>query len=134
MHKFILSFFLLLALTATSCRAMAEFVEFTKVDIATIYVDKESLEKKGNTAQMLILIDYNTPLSDKVGKSVLSDKLQYQYDCQEKRFQIIATSAHSGHMATGETVSVTPDPPLLTPVALGTLDESFWAMACAKKL
>ena len=59
MHKFLLSFLLLLALTAISCNAMAEFVEFTKFDIATIYFDKESLVKKGNTAQMWIFIASN---------------------------------------------------------------------------
>jgi len=133
MHKFFLTFFLSLALTAISCSAMAEFVEFTKLDMATIYVDKESLVKKGNRAKMWIMIDYNAPLSDKVGKSVLSDKLQYQYDCKEKQYQIIASSAHSGNMATGKTVSVNADPPVLTKVAPGTLDENFWEMACVKK-
>lgn len=133
MPKFFVTVFLSLALTAISFSAMAEFVEFTKLEMATIYVDKESLVKEGNRAKMWIMIDYQAPLSDKVGKSVLSDKLQYQYDCKEKQFQIIASSAHSGHMAKGETVSVNPDPPMLTPVALGTLDESFWEMACLKK-
>lgn len=133
MNKFFITFFLSLALTAISCSAMAEFVEFTKLEMATIYVDKESLGKEGNRAKMWFMIDYNAPQSDKVGKSVLSDKLQYQYDCKEKRFQIIASSAHAGNMATGETVSVNPDPPVLTPVAPGTLDESFWEMACVKK-
>jgi hypothetical protein len=35
-----------LALTAISCSAMAEFIEFAKLDMATISVDKESLVKK----------------------------------------------------------------------------------------
>jgi len=124
--------FLILLLVVVSQSAMAEFIEFKKLDVATIYIDKSSINKKGNTAKMWIMIDYKEPQSDKVGKSVLSDKVQYQFDCKEKRFQIIASSAHAGHKGTGETVSVNPDPPVLTPVAPGTLDESFWEMTCTK--
>ena len=51
MNKFFITFFLSLALTAISCSAMAEFVEFAKLEMATIYVDKESLVKKGNRAK-----------------------------------------------------------------------------------
>ena len=65
---------------------MEEFFEFIKLDMATISVDKESLVKKGNRAKMWIMIDYNAPLPDNVGKSLLSDKLQCQYDCKEKQF------------------------------------------------
>lgn len=127
-HKFALILFL----TFASQVAIAEFVEFTKLDVATIYVDKSSLVKKGNVSKLWVMIDYNSPQSDKVGKMVLSDKLQYQYDCKEKQFQIIASSAHAGQKATGEIVSVNPDAPVLTPVVPGTLDEKFWEIACVK--
>jgi hypothetical protein len=128
MHKF----FIMLVLAAVSQSAMAEFVEFRKLDVATIYTDKSSIVKNGNTAVLWIMIDYKSPQPDKTGKSVLSDKLQYQYDCKEKQFRIVASSAHAGNMATGETVSVNPDPPVLTPVAAGSMDEEFWKMACEK--
>jgi hypothetical protein len=131
--NFVRNIFLILILVLLSQVAMAEFIEFTKLDVATIYVDKSSLVKKGNVSKLWVMIDYNSPQSDKVGKMVLSDKLQYQYDCKGKQFQIIASSAHAGQKATGETVSVNPDPPVLTPVVAGTLDESFWKIACTKK-
>jgi hypothetical protein len=122
----------MLVLSVFSQSALADFVEFRKLDVATVYTDKSSIVKNGNTAVLWIMIDYKSPQPDKTGKSVLSDKLQYQYDCDEKQYRIIASSAHAGNMATGETVTVNPDPPVLTPVAAGSMDEEFWKMACEK--
>jgi len=122
--------FLMLVLAAVSQSVMAEFVEFRKLDVATVYTDNSGIVKDGNTALLWIMIDYKSPQPDKTGKSVLSDKLQYQYDCKEKQFRIVASSAHAGNMATGETVTVNPDPPVLIPVAAGSMDEEFWKMAC----
>jgi hypothetical protein len=128
MHRY----FVILALAVVCQSVMAEFDEFRKLDVATVYTDESSIARNGNTALLWIMIDYKSPQPDKSGKSVLSDKLQYQYDCKEKQYSIIASSAHAGNMATGETVSVNPDPPVLTPVEAGTMVEEFWKMACTQ--
>ncbi len=108
----------------------SEWVVFEATPEATIYIDPSSIRREGDLAEMWALIDYPTPQPDKTGKQVLSDKLQYQYDCSGRQLSIIATSAHAGPMATGEIINVNPDPPELTAVPTGTTAEKMWARAC----
>lgn len=81
---------------------------------AIIYVDSFTILKEGSRAEMWVLIDYKKPQSDKTRKQVLSDKLHCQYDCKERQLNIIATLAHAGPMASGETININLDPPQLT--------------------
>ena len=111
----------------------AEWVVFEAAPDATIYVDTSTIHKDGGRAEMWVLIDYKTPQLDKTGKHVLSDKLHYQYECKEKQLSIIATSAHAGPMASGETININPDPPQLRPVPEGTTAEQMWKRACGIK-
>ena len=108
----------------------SEWVVFEATPEATIYIDSSSIRREGDRAEMWALIDYPTPQPDKTGKQVLSDKLQYQYDCSGRQLSIIATSAHAGPMATGEVINVNPDPPELMRVPEGTAAERMWARAC----
>jgi hypothetical protein len=97
---------------------------------ATLYTEPSTIIKEGRTAKMWALIDYKLPQQDKTGKQVLSDKLQYQYDCQGKTLSIIATTAYTGPMASGDIVNENPDAPQVTPIPAGTLAESLWQQAC----
>ena len=109
---------------------VAEWVVFETTSDATIYVDPSTISKEGGRAQMWALIDYASPQPDKTGKQVMSDKVHYQYDCVDKQLSITDTSAHAGPMASGETINVNPDPPVLTPVPAGTTAEKMWQHAC----
>ena len=115
-----------------SCKPapVSEWVVFEAAPDATIYVDPSTIRREGDRAEMWVLIDYASPQPDKTGKQVMSDKLQYQYDCSGKQLSIVATSAHAGRMASGETINVNPDPPQLTPVPAGTTAEKMWQHAC----
>jgi hypothetical protein len=115
-----------------SCKPapVAEWVVFEAAPDATIYVDPSTIKKEGGRAEMWVLIDYKSPQPDKTGKQVMSDKLHYQYECVEKQFSIVDTSAHAGPMAGGETININPDPPQLTPVPAGTTAEKMWQRAC----
>jgi hypothetical protein len=109
---------------------VSEWVVFEATPEATIYIDPSTIRREGDRAEMWALIDYKTPQPDKTGKQVLSDKLQYQYDCKARQLSIIATSAHAGPMASGEIINVNPDPPQVTPIPAGTTAEQMWARAC----
>ena len=109
---------------------VSEWIVFEATPDATIYIDPSTIRREGDRAEMWALIDYRTPQPDKTGKQVLSDKLQYQYDCSARQLSIIATSAHAGPMASGEIINVKPDPPELTAVPEGTTAERMWARAC----
>lgn len=109
----------------------ADWVVFHVAQDATLYTQPLTVIKEGRSAKMWALIDYKQPQQDKTGKLVLSDKLQYQYDCQNKTQSIIATTAYTGPMASGDIVNENPDPPEVTPIPAGTLAESLWQQACA---
>ena len=126
MHKLI--FMMVLAALSNVALAAWQVVETTPE--VTIYLDPATVKRTGNRATLWILLDYKQAQPDKTGKKVLSDKVQYQFDCKEKQYQTISTSAHTGNMAGGEIVNINPDPPKLTPVAAGTLDEVFLQRAC----
>ena len=121
-----------LALQVAICPASiaADWVVFHAAQDATLYTEPSTIIKEGSSAKMWALIDYKQPQQDKTGKQVLSDKLQYQYDCQDKTQSIIATTAYTGPMATGDIVNENPDPPEVTPIPAGTLAESLWQQAC----
>ena len=118
------------AVAAPAAVTVPEWVVFEATPDATIYIDPSTIRREGDRAEMWALIDYKTPQPDKTGKQVLSDKLQYQYDCGARQLSIIATSAHAGPMGTGEIINVNPDPPELTPVPAGTTAEKMWVRAC----
>ena len=121
-----------MTLGIASCKPapVSEWVVFEAAPDATIYVDPSTIRREGDRAEMWVLIDYASPQPDKTGKQVMSDKLQYQYDCSGKQLSIVATSAHAGPMASGETINVNPDPPQLTPIPAGTTAEKMWQHAC----
>jgi hypothetical protein len=121
-----------MTLGIASCKPapVSEWVVFEAAPDATIYVDPSTIRREGDRAEMWVLIDYASPQPDKTGKQVMSDKLQYKYDCSGKQLSIVATSAHAGPMASGETINVNPDPPQLTPIPAGTTAEKMWQHAC----
>ena len=121
-----------MTLGIASCKPapVSEWVVFEAAPDATIYVDPSTIRREGDRAEMWVLIDYASPQPDKTGKQVMSDKLKYQYDCSGKQLSIVATSAHAGPMASGETINVNPDPPQLTPIPAGTTAEKMWQHAC----
>jgi Surface-adhesin protein E len=121
-----------MACVLVSCKPkpVSEWVVFESAPEATIYVDPSTLHREGDRAEMWVLIDYRQPLPDKTGKQVLSDKLHYQYDCKNRQYSIVDTSAHAGPMATGELINVNPDPPEVVPVPPGTTAEEMWKHAC----
>ena len=109
----------------------ADWVELQSEPEATLYTQPSTIQKEGDNATLWVLINYKQPLLDKTGKQVLSDKLHYQYHCKDKMESIIATTAYTGPMASGDIVNENPDAPQVTPIAPGTLAEVMFKQACA---
>lgn len=122
-----------LALGFTVCHpaVAANWVAFHAAPEGTLYTEPSTIDKQGNNVKMWVLIDYKQPQRDKTGKQVLSDKLQYLYDCQGKTLSVIATTAYTGPMASGDIVNENPDAPEVTPIPPDTLSEDLWKQACA---
>jgi len=108
----------------------ADWVELQSEPEATLYTQPSTIQKEGDNATLWVLINYKQPLLDKTGKQVLSDKLHYQYHCKDKMESIIATTAYTGPMASGDIVNENPDAPQVTPIAPGTLAEVMFKQAC----
>jgi hypothetical protein len=108
----------------------ADWVELQSEPEATLYTQPSTIQKEGNNATMWVLIDYKQPQPDKTGKQVMSDKLHYQYHCKDKTLSIIATTAYTGPMASGDIVNENPDAPQVTPIDPDTLAEDMWKQAC----
>jgi hypothetical protein len=97
-----------------------------------VYVDPESIRRKGNLAKMWQLYDYKT-VQTVAGDSLLSIKRYNEFDCVDARTRMLAYTWFSGNMATGKVVYSTPDEQQWEPVVPRTINRALWKVACDKK-
>lgn len=69
----------------------------------TGYADATTLRKTGHLAQVWVLFDYKAPQQFE-GKSFLSVREQFEFDCRVERLQLLAVVAHPENMARGKVV------------------------------
>ena len=132
---YLLSFCLLLTLLLLGGGpAFAEWVLTSGDDEVglKVYVDPESIRRKGNLAKMWQLYDYKT-VQTVAGDSLLSIKRYNEFDCVEARTRMLAYTWFSGNMATGKVVYSTPDEQQWEPVVPRTINRTLWKVACEKK-
>ena len=98
----------------------------------TVYVDPDSIRRKGNIAKMWQLYDYKT-VQTVAGDSLLSIKRYNEFDCTEERTRMLAYTWFSGNMATGKVVYSTPDEQQWEPVVPRTINRTLWKVACDKQ-
>jgi hypothetical protein len=97
-----------------------------------VYVDPESIRRKGNLAKMWQLYDYKT-VQTVAGDSLLSIKRYNEFDCVDARTRMLAYTWFSGNMATGKVVYSAPDEQQWEPVVPRTINRTLWKVACDKK-
>jgi len=120
-------------LVLSSGPAYAEWVAVGTSDDGnqTIYADPETIRRKGNLVKLWILSDARTAKTIQ-GKSVFSARLQEQFDCEEERYQILASSYFPQNMAQGEALFILSDESKWQPVAPGTVAGKLMNLACKK--
>ncbi len=69
----------------------------------TVYVDPDTIRRKGDLVKMWALFDYKTKRTV-VGDSILFMTAQTQYDCAEERQRGLAFTNFSGNMGRGNVV------------------------------
>jgi len=129
------AFALLLTLLVLSSRPVyAGWVLTSGDDEAglTVYVDPDSIRRKGNLVKMWQLYDYKT-VQTVAGDSLLSIKRYNEFDCTEERTRMLAYTWFSGNMASGKVVYSTPDEQQWEPVVPRTINRTLWKVACNKK-
>jgi len=132
---YLLGFWLLITLLVLSTGPVyAEWVLTSGDDEAgmTVYVDPDTIRRKGNLVKMWQLYDYKT-VRTVAGDSFLSFQRQNEYDCTEERTRMLAYTWFSGNMGSGKVVYRTADEQKWEPVIPRSIDRSLWRVACSKK-
>jgi hypothetical protein len=128
--------FLITLLVLSSGPAYAEWVEIASSETLggyTIYVDPDTIRRKGNLVTIWTLSDYKV-VQGQMGSSWISIKVLDEYDCTEEKFRILASSAYAEPMGTGELVYYDSDPGKWTPVVPDSVGQAMWKAACGKDL
>ena len=97
----------------------------------TVYIDPDTISRKGNLAKVWQLYDYKT-VQTVAGDSLLSIKRYNEYDCTEERTRMLGYTWFSGNMGSGTVVYSTPDEQQWEPVVQGSINRALWRVACRK--
>jgi hypothetical protein len=100
--------------------------------MTTIYVDPDTIRRKGNMVKMWRLSDFKT-IQPGAGTPFLSSKSQSECDCVEERSRMLAFTWFFGNMGSGKVVYANSDEGKWEPVEPESIAEAMWKVACAKK-
>ena len=97
-----------------------------------VYVAPASIRRSGDRARMLGLFDFKTRRSIE-GKSFLSARNEYEYDCARARQRMLATTGFSGPMGKGAVVDSSENPLPWEPVGASGVAFEHWQVACKRR-
>lgn len=122
-------FLMILLLFSSSGPAYSEWMSLFTTEEETVYVDRDTLRRKGELVKMWSLFDF------KIARTVggdpnLSSKLQIEFDCAEERTRKLASTYFSGHMGSGKANYTISDPSKWIPVEPASTGEALWKVAC----
>ena len=125
---------LITLLVLNSGPAYAEWVSVSVIDQVgvTVYVDPDTIHRKGDRVTMWELIDYET-IQIVTGASFLSARLQREYDCAGDLHRTLELTKLSGNMGTGKVIRITSDEQKWEAVDPGSIAKRLWKFACDKK-
>ena len=125
---------LIMLLVLSSAPAYAKWVVVAIIDEtgATVYVDPDTIHRKGDRVTMWELIDYAT-IQTVTGTSFLSARLQREYDCAGDLHRTLELTKLSGNMGTGKVIRITSDEQKWEAVDPGSIAKHLWKFACDKK-
>ena len=126
---------LLLLLVSTNVMSEWTAVSGSADGSTTVYVDFETIKRKGNKVMMWSLFDYKTVRIYAVDNTrYLSSLSRYEYDCEEETIRALDLHWYSGNMKTGDNVfSNTNIQNQSTSIRPDTIEEVVFKIACSKK-
>jgi hypothetical protein len=119
-------------------QAFAEWVSVdSKVEegltVYTIYIDPDTIRHNGDVVKLWVLMDFKTRQIES-SPPYLSVKSQREIDCTKERIRLVAVTAFSGNMGSGEILySYSDSKDQGIPVEPGSVAQSLWNFACSKK-
>ena len=123
-----------LMLLVTAGAASAEWTIAGDTEVFIQYVDRATIRRNGNLVKMWGLSDFKTVQKSAAGKSYLSNKQQWEFDCKEEKRRTLAFTLFSGKMGNGNVVYSDDDVGgKWIPIQPESIDEIRWEIACGKK-
>lgn len=121
--------FAVLLIAMTNGTARAEWVEIDHSDIQTTYADPSSANISGSRATIWLLSSYKAPrkYDDKKFQSVLS---QYEYECRDEQFRMLAYSLRFDKTGKGEELHSEAGIDKWKRIIKGSIDETLWKKLC----
>lgn len=133
--KIVSSLFVLGATLLFSGRALAEWQEIGKTDAFTLYADTATIDKQGDKAQIISLLDFKKPgQNPKTKESANSIIGLNEFDCTAIKYRPIEFKVFSGNMGKGKVVEEqkTPDSQFET-IENGSWPAGAYNVACRSK-
>lgn len=117
----------------TACAKPVAWLEVAATKEWTVYADPASVRKSGEMSKMPTLMDFRTTQKGINGKSFLSGKTEFEYDCKGEQVRSIQFSLYSGHMGFGQVVLTDVEPENLEPIPPNSFQTSLVKIACGKQ-
>jgi surface-adhesin protein E len=135
---YVSGFWLLIPLLVLSSGpAYAEWIAVEKnnqlAGIMTVYVDPDTIHRKGDLVTMWQLNDFKTMQGGRSPSRFSSTKIQKQFDCTEERLRLLALTDFWGNMGTGEPAGAYVDRGHWVPVEPDSINQALWEVACNKQ-
>lgn len=133
MHKLFL--LVLLVVISGGCTKSGGWAKVGGDNNYALYVDQSTIIKNGDKVRIWTMYDFNLPQITEVshGKSmsVLSRKLQSEYDCKESKSQLLTIIAYSENMGKGENAEMPVFQKMIS-VAPATISADLMKIACGE--
>jgi hypothetical protein len=110
----------------------AEWVLIDGNEHAKIYVEAETIQRKGDVVTLWVLDDFKTVRLRGL-RTYLSSRALEAHDCANERFRILSLADFSSNMAVGDIIFRSARESDWAAIPRGTLAQSVWTFACAGK-
>jgi hypothetical protein len=118
-------------LSVISAGALAEvWLETSRTDDYLAYADPSSIRRQGDFVKMWSMFDYRIPQPGVSGKTYLSTRRQFEYDCTGGRARALAVSAHAAREGKGAALASVSVKYEWRPVLADSADDYLLKFAC----
>ena len=105
-ERVVRNFTLGILLAAVSASALAEvWIEISGNDDYLAYADPSSVRRDGDLVKMWSMFDYKNPQPGIPGKTYLSTRRHFEYDCKRARARALAVSSHAAREGKGDALA-----------------------------
>ena len=125
-------FALTLALALLNGAALAEWVEIEKFeDGIRVFVDRTSLRRSGDMAQLEHLVRWSEPQRDEGLPAYLSTIVRTAYNCTSKREKYLSSTSYAGAMGNGaKVVADDNEAQGWYSISESSMEDKLWKIAC----